>query len=227
MKQHSQFDFWYAVNNTEILLAPENRLETFGTTVVNYHLISELMDDPARIRIRSGILKAAKPEIITPHLLPDQSLDGFGDAARRYYEWIRDHADELKILKYGFTIRKQELNEEIVTDSLKAVIERVTEDVLRKNDPLSAILLGVDQPWEVCLLKLMVELVQKSSSNNLHDLRAAEKRSLRDEIESAFLQAARDSSKISGLAELLKRRGLFEKMQDRFFALVRASERKK
>ena len=32
------FDFWYAVNNTEILKLPDKKLETFGASDVHYHL---------------------------------------------------------------------------------------------------------------------------------------------------------------------------------------------
>ena len=39
-----EFDFWYAVNNTEIVRQPSGQLETFGTTVLNYFLLTEIMD---------------------------------------------------------------------------------------------------------------------------------------------------------------------------------------
>ena len=45
MDSKKQFDFWYAVNNTELLSTPTSRLETFGDTIVNYYLVSELMDN--------------------------------------------------------------------------------------------------------------------------------------------------------------------------------------
>ena len=44
MQEKQPFDFWYAVNNTELVTTPSNRLETFGETVVNYYMVCELMD---------------------------------------------------------------------------------------------------------------------------------------------------------------------------------------
>ena len=49
------------------------------------------------------------------------------------------------------------------------------------------------------------------------------KKSLADTIDVAFLEASRDPSRINDLAEMLKRNGLWEKYEDRFFALVKAS----
>ena len=89
MSDDSQFDFWYAVNNTRVLLAPTSRLETFGATVLNYHLVTELLDDVTKIRVREGRVKAARPEILAPDSVLENLLDGFGDQARHYAEWLR------------------------------------------------------------------------------------------------------------------------------------------
>ncbi|MCF7848447.1 MAG: hypothetical protein K9M45_06315 [Kiritimatiellales bacterium] len=229
MDSKQQFDFWYAVNNTELLTAPQNRLETFGDTVVNYYLICELMDSVEKIRIREGQLKAFKPEIITPQSLGQMSLEDFGSDARKYADWLAEHGGDLKILQYGFKIQKQEIKEYIVTDHLDIVTGRVNTEVTAKDDPLSAVLVGVDSPWEVCLVKLMVELVQRSAQGNIQDIRqqaAAVQTSLRESIEKAFLDASRDPSRINALADKLKQNGLFEKFEDRFFALVKAAQGK-
>ena len=66
MPDKHEFDFWYAVNNTEIVLQPQRQLETFGATMVDYHLISQLMDNANQVRVREGRLQAFRPEIITP-----------------------------------------------------------------------------------------------------------------------------------------------------------------
>lgn len=226
MDSKQQFDFWYAVNNTELVATPTSRLETFGDTVVNYHLVCELMDSVDKVCIREGHLKALKPEIITPQSLGQMDLEDFGPDAQQYADWLEQHAGDLKILQYGFRIQKQEIKKYIVTDRLENVMDRVKSEVEAKEDPLSAILIGVDAPWEVCLLKLMVELVQQSARGNMQDLRqqvANRQQQLMDSIETGFLEASRDPSKINPLADLLKRYDLWEKFEDRFFALVKAS----
>ena len=227
MSDNPQFDFWYAVNNTEVVSVPERRLETFGTTMVNYHLVSELMDSVDKVRVREGKLKAFRPEIITPSSIADSMLDGFGEEAHDYADWLRHHAQDMQILKYGFKVQKEEINDYILTDSIQTVVERVKNDVAARNNPLDAVLVGVDRPWEVCLLKLMVELVQHSAPGNIQDIHQHQrdrKANLHLEIEKGFLDASRDSSRLPELADLLKRHGLFKRYEDRFFATVRASK---
>lgn len=226
MDRKKQFDFWYAVNNTEVVSAPTRRLETFGDTIVNYYLVSELMDNVDKVRVREGHLKALKPEIITPQALGQMDLDDFGPEARKYGEWLRENAGDLRILQYGFRLEKQELKEYVVSDHLQNVLERVEQEVKSKDDPLSAVLLGVDDPWEVCLLKLMVELVQTSANSNIQDIQKmalSRQKTLNQRVEQAFLDASRDPSLITDLAEMLKGSGLWKQNEDRFFALVKAS----
>ena len=72
----------------------------------------------------------------------------------------------------------------------------------------------------------MVELVQSSAPGNIRDLRRKGERArqqLAEEIEQAFLDASRNPSLIHPLAEKLRRNGLWERYEDRFFALVKAS----
>ncbi|RKX42305.1 MAG: hypothetical protein DRP64_10075 [Verrucomicrobia bacterium] len=226
MNKKQQFDFWYAVNNTELVATPTSRLETFGDTVVNYHLVCELMDSVGKVVVREGHLKALKPEIITPQSLGQMDLEDFGQDANQYADWLAQHGGDLKILQYGFRIQKQEIKEYVVTDQLDNVMDRVKAEVGAKDDPLSAILIGVNSPWEVCLLKLMVDLVQHSAKGNILDIQhqaATLKNSLDESIERGFLEASRDPSGINALAEKLKQNGLWEKYEDRFFALVKAS----
>ncbi len=226
MENNPQFDFWYAVNNTEVVLAPDQHLETFGATMVNYHLVSELLDSVNKVRVREGKLKAFRPKIITPPSITDEILEGFGVEARDYAEWLQKNAQDMQILKYGFKVEKEEINDYILSDALPAVVERVKEEVAERDNPLGAVLVGVERPWEVCLLKLMVELVQNSATGNIHDIHQMQrdhKIQIHQQIEQAFLDASRDSIKIQPLADLLKQNGLFERYEDRFFAVVRAS----
>ena len=227
MDSKKQFDFWYAVNNTELVRAPTSRLETFGDTIVNYYLVSELMDNVDKVRVREGHLKALKPSIITPQALGQMDINDFGDEARKYGEWLKENAGDLRILQYGFRLEKKELKEYVVSDHLDNVLDRVEQDVKSKEDPFSAVLLGVDDPWEVCLLKLMVELVQHSASENIQDIQKlalSHQKTLNQRIDQAFLDASRDPSLINDLADMLKMNGLWNQNEDRFFALVKASD---
>jgi hypothetical protein len=227
MDSKQQFDFWYAVNNTELIEPPSNRLETFGETIVNYHLLCEMMDSVNKIRVREGQIKALKPAIITPQSLGQVDVDDFCPETKQYADWLSQHQGELNLIKYGFRIEKNEIKEYIITDPLKAVTERVAEQVRLRRNPSDAILIGVDSPWQVCLVKLMVDLVQRSAIGNMQDFRNQainQVDQLHETIEKAFLEASRNADRINDLADLLKHYHLFEKYEDRFFALVQASK---
>lgn len=215
-------DFWYAVNNTEVVVMPLRRLETFGATVVDYHLVTELMDSVNRVRVREGRIHAFRPQIVTPSSFVESILEGFQhEAAEAYANWLREHESDLLILRYGFRIRKEGSRDEIVSDAMDTVLERVRSDLDRRPNPLAALVRGVDEPWEVCLVKLMVEMVQRSAPGHMQDLRADPTGS-RHDIETAFRRAARDASAVPALAACLKSHGLFKEYEDRFFAVVRS-----
>lgn len=226
MNPPSQFDFWYALNNTRVVVAPSQRLETFGATLIHYHLVSELMDSVDKIRIREGRIQAQRPRIITPSALADGLLEGFGEEAERYVKHLRRHARDLRILQYGFVISKQELRDETVSDTLEAVVERVADAVRKKNDPLAAVLVGVETPWEVSLLKMMVEVSSQSYTANVQEMDRhrmfAPDAGLRQEIENDFSLASRQPSRVNALGKKLQKHGLFAEYEDRFFALVNA-----
>ena len=231
MRQQDPDSFWYAVNSTEILRLPDRHLETFGTTVFNYYMVSELMDTVNRVRVREGRIKAERPQIIAPAAYAKLLLEGFGEEAGRFLEWMREHRKDLRPLQYGFTIHKQEITEQVYSDPLEDVVDRVKRHVEGRNDPLSALIIGIDDPWEVCLLKLLVEIIGQSHSGNVEDL---ERRGLfadagglpqavRARIETLFREAVCDASQIQRLGRLLQEHKVFEEYEDRFFALVRAA----
>jgi hypothetical protein len=215
-----QFDFWYAVNNTEVVLLPANRLETFGTTQIRYHFVSELMDSVDKVRVREGVIQSFRPQILTPSNLLQDLLEGFQNSeAERYVDWLRRHEQNIAFVQYGFKIRNQGTSEEVVSAPLDAVVERVKSAMQEKQDPLAALVRGVDEPWEVCLLKLMVDMIRHSAPRNMSDLRA-DPDGARNAVEQAFLKAARDRTRLGELSDLLHRMKLFDDYQDRFFSLV-------
>ena len=208
-KKRDSFDFWYAVNNTDVILMPERHLETFGTTVMNYHLITELMDSVDRVRIREGRLEAGQPQIITPDAYLQTAMEGFGDEAQQYVDWLKEHEQDIKVLQYGYKLKQESFSEHIVTDSLEAVVKRVEESVKAGNDPMSAVVVGVDDPWDVCLIRLFEQ------QNGVP-------RGVRNSIEDAFKAANNDPSLIGDLNAKLQGLGLFDEYEDRFFSLIKS-----
>ena len=225
------FDFWYAVNNTEVVLKPRKQLETFGNSTVNYVLISEMMDEVNKVRIREGTIIAARPQILTPGDLLTTALDGFAsNEAREYLEWLRDNARDLRFLQFGIRISKQDINDSFVSDSPQQVLDNVLREAAVKNDPSPAVVVGVESPWEVCLVKVMTEVVEQSLPANIRDLKDRDllplgPEELRQRIDRDFLEASRNSELIPRLFAKLKSSGLFSQHEDRFYSLVKASKR--
>jgi hypothetical protein len=166
-----QDDFDYAIENTQVILAPERQIATFGSTSFNFYLISELMDRVDQVRVRNGKIHADRPQILTPEHYCRLLLEGFGEQAQRYVDQLREHARNVAVLRYGFQFRKTDVTEQTLRDSIDAVINRTKRRVESENEPLSAVIHGVDDAWEVCLLKFTIDLIERSSGGNLGDFR--------------------------------------------------------
>jgi hypothetical protein len=167
----SEDDFQYAIENTAVILAPQGKIATFGHTSFRFYLISELMDQVNEIRVRDGRIHAERPQILTPDHYSRLLLEGFGEKAERFVEQLREHAQKFAVLRYGFQFRKTDVTERTVRDSMASVIEQTKACVERSEEPLSAVIQGVDDAWEVCLLKFTIDLIEKSAGGNLGDFR--------------------------------------------------------
>jgi hypothetical protein len=98
-------------------------------------------------------------------------LEGFGEKAERYVEQLRERARQIAVLRYGFQFRKTDVTERTLRDSVDAVIARTKSQVEHSAEPLSAVIQGVDDAWEVCLLKFTIDMIERSSGGNIGELR--------------------------------------------------------
>ena len=164
---YSEDDFQYAIENTRVIVSPKRRIDTFGTTSFHFYLVSELMDSVDEVRVRNGSIHADRPQIVTPENVAKLSLEGFGEQARKFVEMLQVRNSAM--LKYGFQIHKNDLSENLVHNSVKAVLERVKSQVPVGELGSSVVIHGVDEAWEICLLKITVEMIQQSAGGNLRD----------------------------------------------------------
>src|SRR5256886_6828957 len=164
-------DFDYAIENTHVIVAPERQIATFGSTSFNFYLISELMDRVDQVRVRNGKIHAERPQILTPEHYSRLLLEGFGDKAQRYVDQLRERLHNIAVLRYGFQFRKTDVTEETLRDSVDAVVNRTKRHVENQKEPLSAVIQGVDDAWEVCLLKFTIDMIERSSGGNIGDFR--------------------------------------------------------
>ena len=167
----SEDDFQYAVANTQVIVAPDQQIATFGSTSFRFYLISELMDQANEIRVRDGHIHAERPQVVTPEHYARLLLEGFGEKAEQYIEHLRERTRNVAVLRYGFQFRKTGVTENRIHDSLEAVIARTKQQVESADEPLSAVIQGVDDAWEVCLLKFTIDLIERSAGGNIGDFR--------------------------------------------------------
>src|SRR5689334_9742062 len=166
---YSVDDVQYALENTKVVFSPDRRIDTFGTTNFRFYLITELMDSVGEVRVRDGRIAADRPQIVTPDRASRLLLEGFGDQAQEFAQMLQ--ARNVALLKYGFEIRKSDLSEILVHDSLEAVLERVSQQIPETERSASAVIQGVDEGWEICLLKFTFDLIQLSAGINMFDLK--------------------------------------------------------
>ncbi|MEY2546002.1 MAG: hypothetical protein QOG48_1119 [Verrucomicrobiota bacterium] len=164
-------NFEYAIENTHVVVAPEQRIATFGSTRFQFYLISELMDQVDRVRVRNGHIHADRPQILTPENFTRLLLEGFGDEAQRYADSLRERAREFAVLRYGFQFRKTDVSERMFRDPIDAVVARTKSQIEGEAESLSAVIRGVDDAWEVCLLKFTIDMIERSSGGNIGDFR--------------------------------------------------------
>lgn len=161
----------YAIENTQVIVAPQRRIATFGDTSFRFFLVTELMDSVSQVRVRDGRLHAQRPQIITPGQVHRMLLEGFGERAEDFASWIKENAPQLAVLKYGFQFRKTDVSDNVLNSPIEEVIGRLRDQVSESGDPLSAVIQGVDEGWEICLLKFASDMIQESSGGNLGDFK--------------------------------------------------------
>lgn len=170
---HSPDDVQYAMETTRVLVEPDRRIDTFGDTRFDFLLISELMDNVGQIRIRSGNIEAVRPRLVKPEAYQELELDGFDPESRgrieRLIEKMRAEGQDLTFLNYGFRFARGKVSEEVVHDSMDIVRDRVMEDVKDKGNPAMAVIEGVDDAWEVSVMKFTLDMIIHSIPINRFD----------------------------------------------------------
>jgi hypothetical protein len=221
-----------AVKHTEILRLPKRSLATFGTTNIHYYLLtepaySELVEGGSETVIREGKVIAERPRIVTPHYL--SNIEGFSSEAKRYLDiLVKTHGADAPGLFYTYKNEPEELS--IVSDSLRAVVDKLNLDIDKSGNPLTSIIKGQDELWDVSLLKFIYELTKSSLPDNLLQLGSkglldVDSRGIpaeaRARIEELFQLAAKGEIEPGELKDELDHWGLFDEYEDRFFAIFR------
>ena len=222
----------HAVRHTKILRPPKRSLSTFGTTNVYYYLVtepaySEITRAVNETVVREGRVIAERPRIVTPYYL--SRLEGFSPEARKYLDaLIQAHGLDAPGLFYTYRNEPKELN--IVSDKWLSVVDKLNAEIDKRNDPLASIIKGVDELWDVSLLKFIYEITRASAQNNLLQMEArgllsmdsggvpADARVRIEELFSKVIKGERDPAE---LKSELDRWNLFTEYEDRFFKIFK------
>lgn len=163
----SSDNFHYALENTRVIVSPLSFIETFGQTSFQFHLVTEPMDEVGAVRIRTGKLSAERPRIMTPQYVEQFFLEGFGEKAYEFLEFLEKHPEHFKMLRYGFIFKKTDVSETLLQEPKEKVLHRLKEEIAQGEDRMVTLIEGIDDAWEACLIKFTIDLVQRSSQGNL------------------------------------------------------------
>jgi len=220
----------YAISHTEVLRPPRQTLSTFGTTNIYYYLLTEpsykeFAEGEEETVVREGRVRAERPKVVTASYLIN--VEGFSEHARRYLELIaREYGTHTPGLFYGYKNEPKELN--IASSNIGAVVQKLHEKIDKEGDQLATIIKGVDELWDVSLLKFIFDMTRYSLGNNVLELgrrglldvdRKGVPKEARQSIERLFDEVKNGDLDPSALKTELDRWGLFEEYEDRFFRL--------
>ena len=167
----SEKDLIKAVQKTRVARKPLQYLATFGTTIINYYVITEpIYSDIDELKketvVRTGRVNSGKPEIVTPTYA--LNLKGFSSEAYKYLEFISN--------KFGVNspgVLYQYKNEPGKINILNGSVEEVSSNIIKelntKKDKLTAVIVGVDELWDVSLLKFIHDFTSESLVSNVNE----------------------------------------------------------
>lgn len=217
---------------TRIIRPPRRALATFGSTVIHYHVVSQPVyegifeDEHKDTVIRYGMVRADRPQIVTPGYL--SRSEGFGKEASEYLDYISNRfgSDAAGLL---YKYKNEPQTTETVSGEPRDVAAKIRDELEADGKPLHTVLLGVDELWDVSVMKFIYEFTNESAKTNFDELNERNMfddeggvpRDARRRIDDLFQRAERREIDASLVHEELTRWGVFDEYQERFFRLFR------
>ena len=225
---------WFkALEKTWIVRYPTQSLATFGVTNIRYHVVTEPIYSemtPGRPEgvVRVGRVISERPSIITPYYA--SNLQGFSAEA---YEYLRYLSETFGPNSPGilYQYRNESEKMDIVSGEPREIAHKISDDLNQRSENLAVGMVGVDELWDVALLKFMYEFSASSANQNVAEFRS---RGLLDlnqaagglpaaavqSIERVFAEVERGGD-ADDLKRELDRWGAFPFYEDRFLNLFR------
>lgn len=235
----------YALRETEILLEPKELISTTKPTTLHYYVLTEpvylevFKNEGPETKIRQGIISWEKPRLMTLGYLLD--MQGFSAEAKEALRMMaRVHPDLAGIL-YKMRYRREDATERTVPYKVMETFRRLENKITDENERFAVVIKGVDELWDVSLMKYIQLLILKSAyasqlpyyesrgylrinelglpvvTRNLEGLPII----AQNEIEEMFAKVKNGDLDPSVLKRELDSWGVFHLYEDRFFDLFR------
>jgi len=211
-----------AMQKTEVVRPPRGRLATFGSSTIDYYVVTEMGESMSVVR--DGTVHAERPRIVTPYYL--LHLEGFSENARAYLGMMAEENPHEPGIFYSYRNEPSSVN--VVSESLAIVLGNLSARLDAENNPLSAIMQGTEDMWDLAVMMFIYELTRSALGGNVADMRrqgllardsSGVTDSVRKEIELLFAVVKEDLSRASELVTELNRWGLYQEYEDRFLSL--------
>ena len=222
----------HAIKSTEVLRLPRQTLATFGTTILKYYVVTEpayagVVESSEDSVVREGTVTAQRPQVVTPYYV--SNLEGFSTEAKRYFQMEAErYGTSLPGLMYGY--RNEPGGTTITSGNLHKVANNIIGDLDHRGVNLAAVIRGVDDLWDVSLLKFIYELTARSVATNVQEMQShglldmdssGIPRDARDRIDAMFKEARRGNLDPAVLKRELDQWDVFPEYEDRFLGLFR------
>jgi hypothetical protein len=221
------------VEKTRVVRPPRQLLATFGSTVVEYFVVTEPSyqglpgaGDAEESVIRTGKVTAARPQIVTPFYL--MNLFHNFEHGQEFARYLRaTFGADAPGLMYSY--RQEPGDTSVVSDPPEQVAGRIAAQLDRDGKQLAVVIRGVDAFWDVSLAHFIYALTAGSAPGNAAEIaqrgllqpQGSVPRAAREKIDAMFGAVASGELEGSELKAELDRWGLFEEYEDRFLDLFR------
>jgi len=213
-----------AMHKTELIRAPRRRLSTFGSTTMEYYVVTDLTEQMSAVR--DGKVVAERPRIVTPYYL--LHVEGFSEEARRFLGFMAQQNPHEPGIFYTYKNEPHSTN--VVSEPLGVVVGNLSARLDSEDRPLSAIIRGVEDVWDLAVMMFIYDLTRRAAGGNYADFRShgllnVDESGLpaaaRQQIEMLFAIVREDRSRASELVTELNRWGVYQEYEDRFLALFK------
>lgn len=241
---HSEERIENAIRETEILHPPRRLLATYQTSILHYYVLAEpaylevMEHEGPETKIREGQVTWEKPRLFTPGYI--LGMENFSDEAQGAFRMLASRFPDLAGLLYQMRYRKEYAKTTTISSTILDTCAKITEEI-NEEEHITAIIKGVDELWDVSLIKFIQEFIVRSAlQSQLPDYQRQGLVTVDEQtgfhmvsqsggvpvvarrvIEDLFQQVRNGELEAVELKKELDRWGVFKEYEDRFFDLFR------